>query len=101
VQLVATAIVTRTGSGQYEAAITIRNAGSAPAAGLVLSQAQLNTTSGVPLPMPLGILAPGASITVRETFPAASGPRGSAAALRIQLNWTGGSTSSSLRVVLP
>jgi hypothetical protein len=101
VQLVATAAMIWNPAGFYEAAITIRNVGSAPAAGLQLTVAQLNAASGVPLPAPVGVLPAGGMVTLRETFAASAGPRGTPGALRVQLTWTGGSLTTSLRVGLP
>jgi hypothetical protein len=101
VQLVTSAVFSKNAAGQYVADITIRNAGSGPATSVTLTSAVLNSTPGTPRPTPVGTLAPGASVTVREVFPGTAGSPGSANVLRLSLTWVGGAATVSQRATLP
>jgi hypothetical protein len=88
--------------GGYQATITVLNSGTGPAANVQLNTATLGAASGTPIPQNLGTLAAaGGSATVTVSFPASAGNPGATVVEKYAGTYTGGSFSSSLRVVLP
>jgi M6 family metalloprotease-like protein len=89
-------------SGGYQATITVINSGTGPAANVQLNTATLGAALGTSLPKNLGTLAAaGGSATVTVSFPATAGNPGATVVEKYAGTYTGGSFSTSLRVVLP
>ena len=101
VNLVVTRTLSRDGSGQVVATLTIANTGGTAAQNVTLSAAKIGTTSGTPLPQSLGTIAAGASVQAIVTFPATVGASGAASSLSLSGSYTGGTFSSSARITLP
>jgi hypothetical protein len=100
VQIVATATFGKNPQGDYIATITLKNVGLASAGG-VHASALLNGAAGTPGDTALGSLSSGKSSEFIETFGRNAGRAGSGNTLRVQIGWTTGSATASLRVTLP
>jgi predicted extracellular nuclease len=87
-------------AGGYQATITVKNTGNGTAPNVQLTAAALSSSTGSPIPQSLGDLAGGASITTVVTF-SSTAASGGAGALRYSGTYTGGSFTSSSRLVLP
>ncbi|MGO9991142.1 MAG: hypothetical protein ACLPTF_01330 [Steroidobacteraceae bacterium] len=97
-------------SGNYVATLVITNSGNGSAVGTQLAAANLivnqngkalTTPVSVAAPSTLNSMGPGTSIHLSLTFPASAGGPGAAAALRWTLIYSTGSTSGTVRLVLP
>jgi len=99
-QIAVTAALTKQASG-YQASVTITNSGNADAASVVLSTATLGTATGSPLPLNIGTVKAGAAATVTVTFPLSAGADGASVLAKYAGSYTGGTFTSSGRVVLP
>ncbi|WP_213803920.1 lamin tail domain-containing protein [Granulicella sp. dw_53] len=96
VSLSTTASLTKV-SGGYQAVFTVKNSGTGTAQNVQLTSATLGSASGMPIPQPLGNIAPGASATGTVTFPAA----GATSVEKYSGTYTGGTFSGSIRATLP
>jgi hypothetical protein len=88
-------------AGGYQAAVTVKNSGTAIAQNVQLSTAALGNANGNSLPISFGNIAPGGSATTTVTFPASAGSSGSAVVEKYAGIYTGGSFSASIRAALP
>jgi hypothetical protein len=101
VNLNVSAQLTRDGSNNVVAQITVRNIGTAAAQNVRLTAATLGSITAVtPLPV-IGTIAAGSSAVVVLRYPASVGMPGTASVLRITGEYTGGTFGGSLRVTLP
>ena len=101
VQLITTAVLTKLGSGGFQAVITVTNNGPGTAQNVQLTGAALGA-AGTTLPISLGnIPHGGGSATTTLTFPASAGASGAPAAERYTGSYTGGTFGASIRAVLP
>lgn len=101
VQLITTAVLTKTGSG-YSATVTITNNGNVPATAVQLTAAKLGTPNGAPIPQSLGTIAPnGGTAGAIVNFPASAGVTGASVIERLTGTSNGGSFGGSFRVTLP
>jgi subtilisin family serine protease len=108
--LVTTATLSRNG-GQIDIVVTVRNTGTAPAAGYALTKATLQnlTIAASPvvntitsLPKVLGTLAAGASTTTTVSFPGSVGTGGQSAELKIGIaTVTTSGVTTVIRTILP
>ena len=100
VRLETKSALSRDGSGNVVAQITITNAGNVTANNVTLNTARLASINGVPLPQTYGNLAPGQSVTRTVTFPGSSGLTGTVL-LRTSGTYDGGSFGGTRRATLP
>jgi YVTN family beta-propeller protein/probable HAF family extracellular repeat protein len=90
------------GSSQYQAVFNIKNTGSAPANGIIVSASALNNAGTLTtLPVSLGNLAHGSSVTATLLYPLSAGAQGSAGRITISESYAGGSSGAGVRVQLP
>ncbi len=99
-QLTAVAQVANTGSG-YAVIVTVRNTGNVTANNVTLTNAQLGTSAGSPLPQAVGTLNPGGSATATVTVSATAGNPGQMVAGKFTVSSTVGTFSSAAKIVLP
>ena len=89
-------------NGGYTASVTINNSGKGAASNVLLTTATLGSAAATTaLPLNLGTISAGNSTTVVINFPASAGTPGAASTDKFAGTYTGGSFSSSSRVVLP
>lgn len=102
VQLITTQVLSRDGSNNLIATITIANAGKTAAQNVALTSVKIGTVAGSIAPASVPSIASGATATFTATFPAASVPgSGTASSISIAGTYTGGSINSAGRIVLP
>ena len=88
--------------GSYTATVSLHNVGYNTAPSVTINKATLEaagTTST--LPMSVGSIAPGATVTATLNFPATAGTPGSMVKLAVSGKFTGGTFAGSLKVTLP
>jgi hypothetical protein len=100
VRLIVSSTLTRTDSSTVKAVYTVQNAGAVAADNVQLTNAQLGSATGTPLPQALGNLAPGATSTPMEVFFTNSTP-GVESTLTLEGTYTGGTYSTAKRVNIP
>jgi hypothetical protein len=100
-KLVITQTLARGTGSVVVATLTIADTGGTAAQNVTLTSAKIGTTSGTPIPLALGTVNAGGSIQGTITFPAAVGVSGAAGVLSLAGTYTGGTISSSARIVLP
>jgi len=100
VNLVVTRVLSRSG-GNIVVQLTIANTGGTAAANVMLSSVKIGTISGMPLPQSLGAIAAGASVQATVTVAGSAGSSGAASSLTVTGTYTGGSFSSTGRIILP
>jgi YVTN family beta-propeller protein len=89
-------------SKQYIATFAIANTGTGTVNGVIVTSSQLDgapTSTG--LPISLGDIGPGSSMTVSIAFPVSAGPAGSRGALTINETFAGGTSGGGFRITLP
>lgn len=96
------ATVTKDASGNYNVALTLRNVGNVPALAAKLTQGTLGgkATTTI-LPISLGDVAAGASISKTLVFPSSAEASGSKVTLSVRSTFTGYASSSIFSVTLP
>ena len=105
-QIISTTALSRLGDGSILGIITIANNGSGTAQNIQLNSAQLGPAAGTPapnstLPLNLGSIAPGGSLTVPINFPSSAGFPGVMVIERVAGSYSGGNFGASTRAVLP
>jgi Divergent InlB B-repeat domain len=98
--LVVTKTLTRVG-GNVVVQVTVANTGGSAAASVILTVAKVGSVSGAPLPQNLGTIAAGGSASATVTVPGSVGAPGATTSLVLSGTYTGGTFSSSARIVLP
>jgi hypothetical protein len=102
VQITGSAQLTKQADGSYQAVVSLKNKGTGTAQYVKLLSAKLGATAATStLPLSLGPIQPGATITATVSFPSSAGVSGAGSALAIGGTYAGGSYSTSFRVVLP
>jgi glucosylceramidase len=106
IELVATPTLQLLGDGTYQQTVTIANIGTGTVTNLQMTNATLGSVSGVPapglaLPVTVGSIAPGGSLTVYFNYPKSAGTPGSAAAEKLSGTYNGGTFNASFRATLP
>ena len=101
VTLITTATLTKLSDGSYQATISVKNTGAAPAENAVVLNGTLGSASGSPAPISLGTIAPGATVVTSMNFPSSAGPSGAAVGEKYNGTYTGGSFAASIRAKLP
>jgi hypothetical protein len=98
--LVITKALTRSDSNVV-VQITVANTGGTAATNVVLTSVKVGADSATPLPQNIGTIAAGASATATVTVPGSVGASGAASSIAITGTYSGGTISSSARIVLP
>ena len=93
--------VTQLGDGQYQMTLKLTNTGNATASTVSVSAWTLGSAAAAGLPLSTTNLAPGASVTFVDNFPASVGKPGSKVVMRYSGTYPGGSFASSGAVTLP
>jgi len=93
-------VLTRSG-GNVVVQLTIANTGGTAAANVVLTSVKVGADSATPLPQSIGAIGAGASSQAAVTVPGSVGVSGAASSLTITGTYTGGTFSSSARIMLP
>jgi hypothetical protein len=93
--------ISKYGSGNYVALISLRNVGYLTATTATVTKATLNGAAATNLPLTVGDIASAATPTASLTFPAATGASGQKVVLKIVGTFTGGTFSGSATVTLP
>ena len=89
-------------TGVYTANITLKNTGYLSAPSVEVSAATLGTAkTTTTLPVKLGTLAAGSTVQTPLDFPGSAGTSGTQVTLKVTAKFTGGSTTTSLKVRLP
>ena len=88
-------------AGGFQEIVTIQNTGTTTAQGVQLTSAVLGSANGTPIPQALGDVAQGSSVTATVMFSSAAGASGTRSVASITGTYTGGTFTSSARVVLP
>jgi hypothetical protein len=101
VQLIASATLTKLGSGDYQAVVKVSNLGKGTAQNVRLTSATLGSAAGSPVPQSLINIPPGGYATTTVTFPASAGSSGAMVAERYSGTYQGGTFAGSIRAVLP
>jgi len=99
VRLVVTSSLSRANASTVVGALTIQNIGSVTANNVLLTGVKLGATNGTPLPQSLGNLAPGAIVSTFANF--TNSTPGTASALTVSGNYTGGPFGGGRRVTIP
>jgi uncharacterized delta-60 repeat protein len=101
-------MLSRDGSNNLRATITITNPLPDPVPGVTVTLVRASTldgsqfVDGVPVPQSLGTVNPGQSVTATVTFPGTSGvPAGFAGLVRVNLSYTGGTYTETKNVTTP
>jgi len=101
-------VLSRDGSGQLQATITITNPLPDPVPGVQLTSVRASTldgsafVDGAPVPQSFGTINPGQSVVAMVVFPGTEGvPSGFAGLVRVDLSFTGGTYSETKNVVTP
>jgi hypothetical protein len=82
--------------------LTLSNGGNAAAGNVTITAVRIGTTLGGPVPVTIGMIAPGqVAPAVTITVPASAGASGASSTLTVAGSYTGGSFGSSARLVLP
>jgi hypothetical protein len=100
-QLISTTTLSRLNDGSLQALVTIQNVGNGAAANASLTGFTVGSATGTPLPLSLGSIAAGASVTGTFSVPASAGASGAAVGGKIVGSYTGGTFSGSVRLRLP
>ncbi|MGJ5817547.1 hypothetical protein [Paludibaculum fermentans] len=100
-KIVITRTLSRNGSNQVVAVLSVANTGGTAAQNVRLTAGKIGTTAGTPLPQTLGTVAAGAAVTATMTFPGSVGTAGAASTLTISGTYTGGSFTTASRITLP
>jgi hypothetical protein len=98
--LVVTEVITRTG-GNVIVNLKITNIGGTAASNVVLSSVKVAADIGTPLPQSIGTIAAGSFAGATITVPESVGAPGAASSLTLNGTYTGGTFTSSARIVLP
>jgi hypothetical protein len=101
-------VLSRDGSGQLVATITITNPLTQPVPGVQMTLVRASTldgsafVDGVPVPQFLGTINPRQSVTAAVTFPGTAGvPSGFAGLVRVELSFPGGTYTETKNVTTP
>lgn len=101
-QMTAATLSRDSNTGNITATVTIKNIGYLAASNVKLANSALNrTATTTTLPVSLGTLAAGASVTTSLTYPGSAGTAGTVVPLTVAGKFTGGAFSGSLKVTLP
>jgi hypothetical protein len=101
IELTSTAQLIPLGDGSYQAIIIVKNNGTGTAQAVTLTGATLGRAPGIPVPVSVGDIQPGASAIAAIAFASTAGTPGSLAIERYTGTYTGGTFGASLRVTLP
>ena len=101
IQLITSSTYTQLGDGSYQAAVTVSNAGTGTAQGVVLTGATLGAGTGTPTPQPLIDIPPGGIAVTTFSFPASSGAPEAHVVAKYTGTYTGGTFGGTVRAVLP
>jgi len=101
IQLITTSLLSQLADGSYQAAVLVRNNGTATAPNVQLTTAMLGSAAGTPMPVSLGDIEAGSLGVAIINFPASAGAPGSATSERLTGTYTGGSFSAAIRATLP
>jgi hypothetical protein len=101
IQLITTSLLSQLADGSYQAAVLVRNNGTATAPNVQLVTATLGSATGTPMPVSLGDIEAGSLGVAIINFPASAGAPGSATSERFTGTYTGGSFSAAIRATLP
>jgi hypothetical protein len=98
--LVVAKTLTRSG-GNVVVQLTISNTGATAASSVVLTSVKVGADSATPLPLNIGTIAAGASVSVAVTVPGSVGASGAASSITISGSYAGAAYNSSARIALP
>ncbi len=98
--LVLTKVLSRT-STNVMVQITIANAGQTAATAVTLTSVKVGSDTATPLPLSVGTIAAGSSVTATVSVPASVGASGAPSSLSITGTYNAGTFSSSARITLP
>ena len=91
----------RDGNNNIVVTVTLSNTGNATASNVKVNLLKIATTAGTPLPYVVGTIPAQTSVQATFTVPGTAGTSGTSTIFSISGTFTGGSFSSSGRVVLP
>lgn len=96
------ATLVKNSDGSYTATMTLKNTGFQTANSAQITKSSLGSAATTTsLPVSLGNIAAGASVTAKLHFPSSAGTSGKSVKLAVSVAFTGGSSNSSLSVTLP
>src|SRR5579884_137355 len=95
------ASLSRDGSGNIQATLTLSNIGYNSATNVSITKATLNGVSATNLPASGGSIAAGSNGAASLAFPGSAGTTGQVVSLKVSGKFTGGMFSGSLKVTLP
>lgn len=98
--LVVTKTLSRSG-GNVLVTLTVANAGGTAAQNAAITSVKVGADFASPAPVSLGTIAAGASVITTVSVPGSVGNSGAASSLVVAGSYTGGTLSSSGRIVLP
>ena len=101
VQIIETKTLSRDASNNIVIQLNLANNGQIAAGNVVLTGLKIGGVSGTPLPQIIGGIAAGAVAQVTVTVPGSTGAPGAPSSLALSATYTGGSFSSSARIILP
>jgi hypothetical protein len=101
IQLITTSILSLLPDGSYQAAVLVRNYGTATAPNVQLVTSTLGSATGTPMPASLGDIEAGSLGVAIINFPASAGAPGTATTERFSGTYTGGSFGGAIRATLP
>jgi hypothetical protein len=94
--------MSKDGSGNYVAALTLKNIGFNSAQNVSITASTLGTAAtSTTLPVSVGTITPGATGNATLTYPSSAGTSGHKATLKVSGTFTGGKFSLKTTVVLP
>jgi hypothetical protein len=100
-KIVVTTTLARNATNELVVTLALSNVGGSSAANVQLRTAKVGQTPGVPLPIALGSLPAGATISTTVTFPATAGTPGARTTLTFAGVFAGGSFQSTSQQRLP
>jgi len=95
------ASLSRDGSGNIQATLTLSNIGYNSATNVSITKATLNGVAATNLPASGGSIAAASNGTASLTFPGSAGTSGQVVSLKVSGKFTGGTFSGALKVTLP
>jgi hypothetical protein len=93
--------MSKDGSGNYVAAVSLKNVGHLTAPNATVTKSTLNGVSATNLPLTVGDIASDATATANLTFLANTGTSGQTVVLKVACTFTGGTFGGSATVTLP
>ncbi|HLV79314.1 MAG TPA: choice-of-anchor tandem repeat GloVer-containing protein, partial [Chthonomonadaceae bacterium] len=96
------ASVVKNSDGSYTATVSLTNTGFHTASSAKITKSSLGSAATkTTLPVSLGNIAPGATVTAKLKYPSSAGTSGKKVTLSVLVAFTGGSNSDKLTVTLP